>query len=141
MREVQNVEIDGHMYLIGDWPVDKANGYFVWIVKTLGEGVAGLLGDDITGLKDILETELANGKLLQQFIAGLTDKIEEGDVIRRSRQITEGLICDNVPIEYNTHFQGRLFHLYKVMFYVLKAQYSDFLGAGQGALKSLAPQK
>lgn len=138
MREVKNVEIDGHTYQIGDWPVDKANSYFIWIVKTLGEGVAGLLGDDVSSLKDIMESEMANGKLLQQFITGLTEKLDEADVVKRSREITTGILCDNKQIEYNTHFQGRLFHLYKVMFYVLKSQYSDFLGASQGGLESLA---
>ena len=123
MREVAQHVIGGHTYKIGHWPVDKANSMLAFLVSTFGEGLSGLGKGGVAGALD-LEIGL---EFFAGVVKGLFSKITVEQYSIKMREICDGIICDGKAIEYNTHFQGRIFHLHAVAAHVLMHQYQDFL--------------
>lgn len=124
MRSVGNYQVDNHEYSIGHWPVDKANENLAFLVKTFGQGFVSALDNN----ENLLDMDLGTA-FLKDIISGLFDKLTPEQYAQKVKTWTTGILCDGKPIEYNTHFTGRIMHLHKVIFYILRHQYSDFLDA------------
>lgn len=131
MRSVGNYQIDNHEYSIGHWPVDKANENLAFLVKTFGHGFVAALESD----QNVLDVDLGSA-IIKDIVGSLFDKLTPKQYADKMKDWTLGILCDGKPIEYNTHFTGRIMHLHKVIFFVLRHQYADFLDAIPGNLGS-----
>lgn len=126
-RKVEKKVVDNHTYEIGQWSVDQSLGMMTWLIKTFGESVVALLGS--TSLSKMMENDI-DGPAMKMMMMGLGSRLMEDEVKARMREIfSGGILCDGKQFEYNTHFQGRIGHLFKVAVAVLRVQYSDFFGA------------
>jgi len=125
-RKLEEVRIDGELYQIGQWPVDKSLEVLTWLTKTLGETVTSLIGAHAS-IDDFMDKDL--GESIGPAIRSLIPRLQEKEIRDKARQITDGILCNGKLVVYDVHFMGQIGHLFKVMVEVLKVQYADFFGA------------
>lgn len=146
MRESKKVEVGGVSYLINPMNPLKANRIMVKLVKLLGPTIANLLMHLIKGekknIKEAIDADLGDftkGNLddVVKGIIDLTARLDEDDVERMILQLLEPkfVIPDGKKyVNMETHFsEFGLFHMYKVVFEVLKVNFQDFLGGLVGS--------
>ena len=140
--KLSKVEVGGHTYELGEWPVDKAIEIMTWLSQTIGP----VLFQAVSGaqsLSSVMDADL--GQVLNQGVVNALTNIKSAEVKERFRQIAGvDLLCDGKQIDYNTHYQGRIGHLLKVSVAVIKFQYADFLdvlpsAATRGAGGGISP--
>ena len=124
-RGLEEARVDGELYQIAQWQVDKSLEILVWLTKTMGESFAGIL--QTGNSEELLDQDIT--ELLAPAIANLVPKLNERDVQKKCREIVEEVLHEGRQIVYDIHFQGRVGHLFKLMVEVLKIQYRDFFGA------------
>ena len=124
-RGLEEVRVDGELYQIGQWHIDKSLEILVWLTKTVGESIANLAttGD----LESLMDKEIS--EVIGPAITALVPKLQEKEVQQRCRDIVAEVLHEGRQIVYDVHFQGRVGHLFKLMAEVLKVQYKDFFGA------------
>ena len=132
MRQMGEGTVDGLKYEVGHWPVDKATGMLTKLIKILGEPLAMVIVGAVGNKKDgesIMDADLSalKGESISKAFAGLSTRLDEHEVQKMLKEINEGILCDGKRIDYNTHYMGRIGHLFRVSMFVLKHQYSDFL--------------
>lgn len=126
--------IDGKKYQVGYWDVDTSTATLTKLFKILGEPLAKILLGALEEKKEgqsLMDVKLdgAQAKFVAEAFSGLSSRLDEGEVQKLLRQCCgQGLLCDGKQVEYNSHFMGKIGHLFKVAFFVLRHQYSDFLG-------------
>jgi len=130
-------EIGGHNYSVGYWDVDTSTATLTRLFKILGEPLGKVLLGALEGKEEgqsLLDVKLDEnqGKFLSEAISGLSMRLNEDEVKNLLRQCCKQLLCDGKQIDYNTHFMGKIGHLFKVCLFVLRHQYSDFLGESLG---------
>jgi hypothetical protein len=150
VRKTTETSIADHKYTIGHWPVDKQVEILTKLTKLLGEPIVRIL---ILGGKKEVEGETAgfmdNPQIMDAVASSFSSlvlRLNEGEVKQLLRDIvTDQVLCDGKPFEYNTHFMGRIGHLFKVALAVVRHQYADFLdvlpvlkGAGVSQTSSLS---
>jgi hypothetical protein len=150
--EPTKFEINGRTYTIGSWGVDKALETMVWLTKTFGEGFLSLLmaGEGVEDAKKLLdgtevddegeirnktEKELKEDKaLIMEFAGKIREQLDAKEYVKYSKIIIEGIRCGGAPINFNTHFMGKMAELHQVMLQCLRHQYGDFLeGSAENA--------
>jgi len=147
MREIKKVEINGNLYLIGHWQVDKSLKTLVWLTKTFGEGfvtiftssvgqelMMGATTSEEDGEKPSKESEISDAEeadIIKDFVRTIVDRLDEDTYVKYAKHIIEGVRLGGIKINFNDHFIGKMGELHQLMFEVLKLQYSDFLGGSQ----------
>ena len=135
--KMKEVTIDGKKYSFGYWDVDTSTEYLTKLIKLLGEPLAMILlgavdkKEEGQSLMDI-DTSQIKGDAIAAAFKGLASRLSEDEVKQIMRQCANGVLCDGKKIDYNSHFMGKIGHLFRVALANLKHQYSDFLGAGLG---------
>ncbi len=67
-------------------------------------------------------------QLLGGAVRALVERLDEDEVLQIIKNLVDTAECDGKKIIFETHFQGKIGHLFKVVYAVLEVQYSDFLG-------------
>lgn len=140
MREMGKSEIDGEKYQVGDWPVDKATGMLTKLVKLLGEPIAMVLLGAIKDQKEgeslmDMDVEKLKGDVIASAFKGLASRLDEREVQQMFREFTTDILHSGKKVDYDAHFMGRIGHLFRVSVFVLRHQYSDFLGGNPALAK------
>lgn len=86
----------------------------------MGMALATKEGGKMTGKE---QTQLLGGA-----VRALVERLDEDEVLKTIKDLVDTAECDGKKIIFETHFQGKIGHLFKVIFAVLEVQYSDFLG-------------
>lgn len=140
MRQTEEKIIDGLKYEITQFSATKSLKLLTRLASYFSEPI-GIIID-----KGGFNAELSSN-LISQIANSLFTKLDEVQVDRTIKELLEGVRCEGKIILFDTHFQGRLFHLFKVLKAILEVQYSDFfdelqkLGGLEAAqLKSSAQQ-
>ena len=142
MREPTTLRLGDNVYIIGDWSVDKSLKTLVWLTKNFGEGIMGLFMEKETLKKPEGETkeDTSEGsheeEAFRDFFKSVIEKLDPDEYTKYARIIVEGTKCNAKDINFNFHFIGKMGELHKLMFAILRHQYSDFLpeGVGEGWL-------
>ena len=134
MRESGTVELDGKVYIIGDWPVDKSLKVLVWLTKTFGESIAGIFMTEegfetLDSFQEDGESSEKTKLAIAEFVTKLLKNLDEDQYVRYCKVIVEGVQCEAKDINFNFHFLGKVGTLHTLMFHVLKQQYRDFFSA------------
>jgi Phage tail assembly chaperone protein, TAC len=82
--------------------------------------------------KDFLEIDLKelDTDILGKAARALIERMDEDEVVGLIKKLTsEGVLCDHQPIVFDTHYEGNLGHLFKVLMAALEVQYGNFTGA------------
>jgi hypothetical protein len=70
---------------------------------------------------------------LQQFVSKLFQNLDAKQYVIYAKLICEGSHVNGQPINFNSHFTGKMSELHKVMFQILRHQYGDFLDGSAAA--------
>ena len=128
-------KLGDNTYIICSWDVDKALETLVWLTKTFGEGLLTLLfsenGEETlkklaTDAKSDDERE-AEKDMVADFAKRVIDRLDAKEYVKYSKLIVKGTRCNGAEIEFGTHFIGKMGELHRLIFAILKHQYSDFL--------------
>lgn len=137
MRYEQEVVVDGEHYLVHQFPATKAMKMLTRIVKLIGEPVSVLSDGFNSDAKEILP------KAVRALAERLDENVVEQTVKDLLRSVFQGGTC--VADRFDTHFQGRIGHMFKLLAEVLRYQYGDFLAvlaasAPREVAKASSPQ-
>jgi len=136
VKEPTIEKLNGNTYIITNWGVDKALETLVWITKTFGEGLITLLfsegGEETLKqfTKDDKTSEEADAEkeLIADFAKRVIDRLDAKEYVKYAKLIVSGTKCNAQDIDFNQHFIGSMGELHRLLFAILKHQYSDFLG-------------
>lgn len=108
-------------------------------------------GGEASGFEAIAEMDIDLSAIADSVVSALQDlegKIDPDQEFELIEEILEKVHIDGIAMTKEkrlTHFAGKIGHLYKVAWFVLEANYSDFLGgimaAGQKALAATGEKK
>ena len=134
MRDSGTVELDGKVYIIGDWQVDKSLKVLVWLTKTFGESIAGIFMTEegfetLGGLQGDEDASEETKLAIAEFVTKLLQNLDEDQYVKYCKIIIDGVKCEAKDINFNFHFLGKIGTLHTLMFHVLKQQYRDFFSA------------
>lgn len=120
------VQIDEVEYTIGHWTVDQSTETFAWIIEAFGPTFRSIFQAtaDVEQMKSDTEVGL---HFLEVVAKNLPTALKPKEYAQRCKELVSGVLANNSPIIYNNQFTGRILHLHKLIFQVLKFQYADFL--------------
>jgi hypothetical protein len=135
MRDKEYKEIDGHKYLCTMMSVRNAHQTFLTLCSTLGQPVVQAIASG----SDDLDGDAT--RLIMPAISAAVQNLEGevGDRIVESVFKGVGLVGEKdtgfelVPwdADFERHFKGRLFSMYKVVAWAIEVNYKDFLTGAQ----------
>lgn len=145
-KEPTKFEINGRVYIITDWQIDKQLETFVWLTKTFGEGlltlfmteggldgVDNLLGNSESELTDEEKKEKSKKDLdgLTDVVKKVTSNLEGKEYVKYVKIMLDGISCKAKSVSL-MDFTGRIGELHQVIFHCLRHQYGDFLDGKVG---------
>lgn len=131
--------IDEHEYEFTKLGAKQSVKVFTKILKIIGEPIA-LSAGAFEGKGPLLE-RVFNGDALGKAMKALAERMDEDEVVSLMETLCgeTACICDGKKVNFNSHYEGRLAHLFKVLKAALEVQYGDFLGEFGGLLGKTAP--
>lgn len=124
MRTSEKFEVGKNKFQVNLWSPAKAMENLAWLTKLAGEPLVSLL-TQAESLQDLMDTEL-DLKGLAPGLRNLFLNLNEKEFVLKTKEFTEGMLCNGAKVEYDTFFLGRPGRLLKVILQVVKVQYSDF---------------
>lgn len=130
------VEIDGIKYEFQKWGADDSLDVLLDIAKIIGKPLgaafSALMGVDG---KVSLDSTLSPDILALIFEA-ITERLDKNTIKPIIKKLTaENVYADKVKVvSFNSHYQDRLDHMFKVVQAALDVQYGNFFGALSGLL-------
>lgn len=128
--QVETRDIDGHTYEMFQMSATKSIKVLTRIMKLIGEPI-GLLSGGVETKKSVLDLEL-NSDILGRALKAIAEKLDEDMILTTIKEILEPVQCDGKRILFETHFQGRIGHMFKVVKAALEVNYKDFFDAASG---------
>ncbi len=128
MRYDQEVSVDGESYMVHAFPATKALKILTRLTKLVGEPLS-VFGGGIDGKAE---------ELIPKAVRALAERLDENDVELLVKDILRSVSHGGVSVadKFETHFQLKFGHLFKLLASVLKFQYGDFFSV----LAASAPQ-
>lgn len=121
MKEARGIEyqrevtVDSETYKVHLLPPSRAIGLSVRLMKIVGEPLAAMAGQS-----DNMETALPTA------VRALTTRLDESEVLGLIQKLLETVTQGNKPVVFETHFQGRLGHMLKLVAKIVEVQFGDF---------------
>lgn len=136
-RESLDRTIDGKNYLFTQYGAKEALKMLVRLSKIIGKPMA--LSYAALGAKGADGSPEIKGDVLAQAIDALMQNAHEDDVLDICMKLSsKDCLCNGKQIDFNSHFEGQLPHMFKVIKAALEVQYGNFFGA-LNDLPSMAP--
>lgn len=127
--------VDGDEYEFSRWGAEKSLDVLAELSDLVGKPLGLVLGG-ITS-KQGLQTKIT-GDMAQTVIGALTRRLRKNkqDVFRVLKLLTaEDVFCNGKPIRsWDTFYEGRLDHLFRVAYAGLEVQYGSFFAAVRDAV-------
>lgn len=132
MREpeyTKRVEIDGVIYGLQKFTARKSLNILTRLFKLIGEPVSTFAG--------AMEKDFS--LVLPVAVKALADRLDESETVSLIEELLKGVTIGGGSQQptLDSHFQGQIGHLFKLMAEALKFQYGDFFDV----LGSLSPAK
>lgn len=116
--------IDGQNYSAAPLPASQALRVLVRLTKLVGETVLMIAAKGSKALEDI------PADALQFAVQTLVDRLGEDDTERTIKELLATVrVADNdltLDRIFDSHFQGRIVHMFRVLQYALEVNYRDF---------------
>jgi hypothetical protein len=118
-------EVDDITYETEKWGAEMSLSVLLKIAKITGKPIGLVLGSVIQG--GGLSTEIS-GDMLSDAVEALVSNMDEEVCIGVIKQLSSGekILCKSKPVKFDSHYQGRLGHLFKVVKASVGVQYGDF---------------
>jgi hypothetical protein len=120
MQLTEERMVDGLTYEISKFSATKG-------VRMLTR-LASLLGEPIGAFTEGGLDKKITGDMVSRAAKALFERLDENQAEKTVKDLLENVRCDGKAIQFDTHFQGRILHLFKVLKEVLEVQYGDFFG-------------
>lgn len=126
MRKTQNKDIDGHDWLVTQFPAGEGIKLLTTLTRLIGPTIAGLAGD-VKKPSDLANMKL-DSKVLQIAVEQLASKLDEDNTLDLVKRLLAGTRKDGEEVvpTFDVAFQGEYLTLFKVLGFVLKVNYSSF---------------
>lgn len=126
MRKTQNKDIDGHDWMVTQFPAGEGIKLLTKLTKLIGPTIAGLAGD-VKKPSDLANMKL-DSKVLQIALEQLASKLDEDNTLDLVKRLLAGTRKDGEEViqTFDIAFQGEYLTLFKVLGFVLKVNYSSF---------------
>jgi hypothetical protein len=137
--EIKVRVVDGHTYEIQQFATTRSLRCLRKLVAIFGESMAWG-GNAIEALK--ADEDAKASELMVKAVKALIDRMDEDVVLGVIIELTgEAITCDHQRVVFDSHYAGRLDHLFKVLYAALEVQYGNFLNVATSAvgLKKVAP--
>jgi hypothetical protein len=132
-------EIDGFVYEWTKWQTEDSVDSLLDLGKICGKPIAMVVEAIFTGSADKEVPTNLLGQAAECLMSGLGDKVLVKALLRKFSS-GEKVFCNGAKINYNTHYQDRLFHLGKVVHAGLEVQYGNFTVAVLGIMGLKLPK-
>lgn len=120
-KELIEKTIDGEVYQIGQATTSKQLVLLTRLNRLILEPLGSLAGSAEKF------TDLENMPLdIKAATAALAKNMDEKIILATVKELLEVVIHNGQVVAFDLHFQGRLGHMFKVVYAVLEAQYADF---------------
>lgn len=129
MTELKKKIIDGDQYEFTQFGAKKSLRILMKLSKIVGKPLA-IAATMAKGPGSILDKEV-NPDLIGEAVGALTEKLDEDEVLDLLEELSsrDTVLCNGKKIDFNSHYENRLDHLFKVVAAALEVQYGNFLGA------------
>jgi hypothetical protein len=119
------VEIDGKKYEFEKWGAESSLATLIKIAKIAGKPLGIFLGSAVSG--NGLKTEISPD-LMASACEALVQNMDEQNCINLIKKLSsEKVLCDGRKINFDTHYEDQLSHLFRVVKASLEIQYGNFL--------------
>lgn len=125
MRKTITKDIDGINYEFGQMSATKALKWF----KRLQDVLLPAIGK---GLGAVSKGADIDGEALGSAFQTLSTSVSETQYDAWVKDLLEGVVRNNIAINFDIDFQGQILHLHKLLAAILEANFSDFLGVFKG---------
>lgn len=139
------VEVDGINYAFTKWGAEESLANLLKLSKLIGKPLGLAMGAFAKeGDKSLFDKEI-NFDILSLAIDALMSNMDEAMCISLIKKLSSQgvLFGEGAKITFNTHYEDRLDHLFKVVYAGLEVQYGNFFNAMLGLAskkKGLIPQ-
>jgi len=132
MKELQTIVVDDISYDVNPYITSVGMKLLTDITLLAGKplltlifGIKGSMGKG----KKFTEMDI-DADLIQTIMTGLYERIDTNTLDSLFKRVLSGTMISNSSQSldkiYDTHFQSRYLHLFKVVLFSLKVQYADF---------------
>lgn len=132
-------EVDGLVYEWSMWQAEDAVDTLIDLAKVCGKSIAIMVDGIFIGSKDKEIPLNLMGQVFESLTQGLGDKALVKGLIKK---LTSGekVWCNGAKINFNTHYQNKLDHMFKVLRAGLEVQYGNFIAAVLGIMGIKLPK-
>lgn len=131
MLELIPRTVDGTEYQFSQFGAKRSLKLLLKLSKIVGKPLAMAVAS-ADGSGSLLDKQL-NPNMLAQAVEALMERIEESEALEIIETLTsgDGCLCKHQKIVFDLHYEGRLPHMFKVLFAALEVQYGNFFDALQ----------
>jgi hypothetical protein len=132
-KELAEKLIDGEKYEFMQFGAKKSIKLLTRLLKVVGEPLSLAVGA-ANGGGSLFEKQL-NPDMLGKAVACLVEHLEEDEVLDLIEEFTgkDNVLYKGMKINFDSHYEGKLPHLFKVLTAALEVQYGNFFGEFIGA--------
>jgi len=129
VREQITKRVDDIPYEFSQFGAERALKLLVRLSKIVGKPLA-LAVSSAEGEGSLLKKQV-NPNTLALAVEALMERLDESEAVEIIKGLTSGdsCMCQGRRIEFNTHYEGRLPHMFKVLAAALEVQYGNFFDA------------
>ena len=122
--EQKDFSLDNESYLIDMFPADQGIKVLAKLIK--------LIGEPLTELAKMNNDKAAMFDHLGAAVRSLSLRMNEDEVVSLCKQLSSCVIkqgdgSQTLDRKFNTHFAGRIGHMFKLLVEVVNDNYADFL--------------
>lgn len=105
--------------------------------KVIGEPLVKLIAttEDFS-LASLLEADVPPAAIASS-VSALVQTLDESETLAIIRDLTNGIRCDGMEVQFDSHFAGRYRHLLNVLASLIRFNYADFFDS---SLSELGPK-
>lgn len=118
MKYSVEVQVDEVKYTVNMMTASRSIRLLAKLAKILGEPLSLLAAGKGDQQKAI--------DLLPNAVKAIAQRMDEDQVESMIKELVGTCSIGPNPIQFETHFQGRIAHLFKLLPQILKVQYGDF---------------
>ena len=127
------VSVDGLKYEFSKWGAEEALDVLFDISKITGKPLASAVAGMFS--KDSEDKSKVSPEIIGEIIGALMDRLDKKTCMALIKKLSsEKAWCEGAKISFDTHYQDKFDHLYRVIRAALEVQYGNFFAAFQGAL-------
>lgn len=142
-RELVKKQVDEHEYSFQQFGTKQSLKYLFRLSKIIGKPIALAMASGFVGpAKESVLDNPVKPELLAEAVEALVSQCDENETLDLIESFCgkDSCLCDDKPINFNLHYEGRLDHLFRVLAAALEVQYGNFFGAISGAQSKLHPK-